>query len=146
MELLFVSRNDYKKKEDIEYLDQIQKNYPDYWIVPEGGANQFGVKGCKEVMKETPNDFDGVFLAQGTTTTSCGVLLSLPKDTTLHVVPVLKGFDSLGEMKKRTENGVTWESMKSQIEIHSEDHNESFQDNVKLVLPWSYSFNYESIQ
>lgn len=122
MQLLFVSRIEYKKREDTDYIEKIQKTHSDYWIVPEGGANQLGIKGCTEIMKETPNDFDGVFLAQGTTTTSCGVLLSHPKNTTLHAVPVLRGFDSLGEMKKRTGNGVTWNEIKSQIEIHSEYH------------------------
>jgi 1-aminocyclopropane-1-carboxylate deaminase len=122
MQLLFVSRNEYKKREDIEYLNQIQVNYPNYWIVPEGGANQLGIKGCSKIMKETSNDFDGVFLAQGTTTTSCGILLSLPKNTRLHAVPVLKGFDSLSNMQNRIGNDVTWKSMKSQIEIHSEYH------------------------
>ena len=122
MELLFVSRNEYKKREDTDYIEKIQRTHSDYWVVPEGGSNQYGVKGCKEIMKETPNDFDGVFLAQGTTTTSCGILLSLPKNTRLHAVPVLKGFDSLGEMKKRTGNDRTWNEIKNQIEIHSEYH------------------------
>jgi 1-aminocyclopropane-1-carboxylate deaminase len=55
--------------------------------------------GCQEILKETPNDFDYVFVALGTTTTSIGLALALPEKTTLMVVPVLKGFDSLGEMK-----------------------------------------------
>jgi 1-aminocyclopropane-1-carboxylate deaminase len=52
-------------------------------------------------MKETPNDYNAVYVAQGTTTTSIGVLFSVSEKTKVHVVPVLKGFDSLGEMRAK---------------------------------------------
>ena len=56
--------------------------------------------GCQEIMAETENNFDYVFVAQGTTTSSCGIVLSLPEYTKLVVVPVLKGFDSIAEMRR----------------------------------------------
>jgi len=56
--------------------------------------------GCKEIMDETDNNYDYVVIAQGTTTTSLGVLISLNPKSKLIVVPVLKGFDSIYEMKK----------------------------------------------
>ena len=97
MELVFLSRNDFK---ELKYSSGIDPLNHSVWNVPEGGANREGVMGCQEIMAETDNNYDYVVIAQGTTTTSLGVLTSLNPKTKLIVVPVLKGFDSIGEMKK----------------------------------------------
>lgn len=99
MELHFVSRLDYAARYEKSYHEELNFEFPNYLIVPEGGANYYGMIGCQEILKETTNDYDYVFVAQGTTTTSIGLALALPEITKLLVVPVLKGFDSLGEMK-----------------------------------------------
>ena len=98
MELLFISRKEYSECKGTNGVKV--HNNGRTWYIPEGGANKEGVEGCKEIMRETSNDFDYVFVAQGTTTTSMGILSSLNVNTTLVVVPVLKGFDSLKEMSK----------------------------------------------
>ena len=41
---------------------------------------------------------------------------------------------------------VTGDDVSFQIEIYSEDHSKSLQGTARLDLPWSHSFNYESIQ
>jgi 1-aminocyclopropane-1-carboxylate deaminase len=101
MNLKFVTRNEYGFKEEPIYKQELLTNYANYWIVPEGGGNYQGVLGCMEIMKETDNDFDYVCVSQGTTTTSIGLLLSIPDKTILLVCPALKGFDSIFEMKQR---------------------------------------------
>lgn len=98
MQMAFVSRQEYSEKNDSEYLSVLKTVHSDLYIVPEGGANFYGMIGCQEIVKEIDEEFDAVFIAQGTTTTSCGVLSAM-KDQKLYVVPVLKGFDSLAEMK-----------------------------------------------
>jgi len=97
MELIFLSRSEYKNVKCSNGIDPSNKFI---WNVPEGGANREGVQGCMEIMDETENNYDYVVIAQGTTTTSLGVLNSLNPNTKLIVVPVLKGFDSIGEMKR----------------------------------------------
>lgn len=97
MKLMFLSRNEYK---NVKYSNGIDPLNNSTWNIPEGGANSEGVIGCMEIMDETENNYDYVVIAQGTTTTSLGVLNSLNPKTKLIVVPVLKGFDSIGEMKK----------------------------------------------
>ena len=99
MELQFVSRLDYAARNEKSYHEELNVQFPNYLIVPEGGANYYGMIGCQEILKETANDFDYVVVAQGTTTTSIGLALALPEKTTLIVVPVLKAFDALTEMK-----------------------------------------------
>lgn len=99
MHLVFVSRDQYALRHDRYYWEELLLDHPDHYIVPEGGANYYGIIGCQEILKETPNDYDAVYVAQGTTTTSIGVLFSADQRTKVHVVPALKGFDSIGEMR-----------------------------------------------
>lgn len=99
MKLVFVSREEYVIKDEPAYLKQLHIDYPSFHIVPEGGANYLGMIGCQQMMNEITIDFDEVFVAQGTTTTSCGIALALDEGQILHAVPVLKGFDSIPEMR-----------------------------------------------
>lgn len=101
MRLKFVSREDYSYKDQSEYKQELQSEFSNFFIVPEGGANYQGVIGCMEIMKDTHNDYDIVCVSQGTTTTSLGILLSIPENTILLVCPALKGFDSKTEMTTR---------------------------------------------
>jgi 1-aminocyclopropane-1-carboxylate deaminase len=99
MELKFISRDEYSERNEKERQEIWKQQYPDYLLVPEGGATYHGLIGCQEIWTEINEPIDHVFVAQGTTTTSCGLLLGSDESTTVHVVPVLKGFDSLAEMR-----------------------------------------------
>jgi len=101
MDLKFVSRNEYGYRDEPIYKQELLTEYTNFWMVPEGGGNYQGVLGCMEIMKETENDFDFVCVSQGTTTTSIGILLSIPEKTKLLVCPALKSFDSIFEMRQR---------------------------------------------
>lgn len=98
MELIFVSRTEYSERCKYDYLNNLSAQFSSFQIVPEGGANYHGLIGCQEIVETFPKETSHVFVAQGTTTTSCGVLLGLPSNSQLNVVPVLKNFDSLSEM------------------------------------------------
>lgn len=99
MELVFLPREEYAERDEPERCEIWKHRYPSFLFVPEGGACYHGLIGCQELAKELPAETDHVFVAQGTTTTSCGLLLGLPETTTLHVVPALKGFDAKAEMR-----------------------------------------------
>ncbi len=98
MKLKFISREEYHLRNEKSYYEELNFEFPNYQIVPEGGSNYYGMIGCQEILQETSNDFDHIFVAQGTTTTSAGIALGLKESCQLHVVPVLKGFDALAEM------------------------------------------------
>ena len=98
MEMKFISREEYRMSPDKSFLADLAHEFPNFHIVPEGGANYYGMIGCQEILKEIGVDFDAVFVAQGTTTTSCGLLMGLKEEQELFAVPVLKGFDSVTEM------------------------------------------------
>jgi 1-aminocyclopropane-1-carboxylate deaminase len=106
MALNFINRSNFKESKYQSGLS-IEQDKPT-WFIPEGGANPEGILGCTNIYTEAVaqnnnQHFDAVFLAQGTTTTSLGILASIPPTTQLFVVPVLKGFHSLHEMQALAE-------------------------------------------
>lgn len=92
MQLIFVTRSEYKDKESClkHYVPK-----PDEHIVvlPEGGATPEGFAGCKEILAECAQKFDHIFCAAGTGTTAAGLYAYIKENdlkSTLNVVPVLK--------------------------------------------------------
>lgn len=96
MELKFVSRSDYRKRGEFDYLNYLRVQFPLFYIVPEGGANFFGAVGSQEILIETPNNYDHIYLAGGTGTTATGILSAVPDQTKVHLVSILRG-DFLAE-------------------------------------------------
>lgn len=120
MELKFLSRSDFsnsKKETGIVY-----KNSRKIWVIPEGGANQEGIIGCSEIVQELEGAFDFYLLAQGTTTTSLGLLRSIPDHAKLIVVPVLKGFDVLAEMRNLFNNDEQFQLLRDKLIIWDAYH------------------------
>jgi 1-aminocyclopropane-1-carboxylate deaminase len=92
MQLIFINREKYKQKDDTAFLSELQTDYEDYFIIPEGGAGATGAKGCLEITgfagKET---YTHILCAMGTGTMFAGLLnAALPYQTVIGI-PVLKG-------------------------------------------------------
>lgn len=126
MRLVFISREEYLMKNEKSYHDHLSQEYPNFFIVPEGGANYYGIIGCQEIIKEIKVPFSDVFVAQGTSATSCGIATCLSSEQRLHVVPALKGYDSIGEMKALyRKSGLEAEWIQHQLDkviVHSNGH------------------------
>lgn len=89
MELLFVSRDEYSQKNDGAYVSRLRYMYPDAFIIPEGGDNFLGQKGCEEILTEETNSYHSIFCAYGTGTTYRGISKSLQPHQELKVINVL---------------------------------------------------------
>ncbi len=101
MELHFISRSEYGERCEKSQQESWKEHYPTLHFVPEGGSNYHGMVGCQEIHRELVHHYDRIFVAQGTTTTSCGLLTGMKEKTYLHAVPVLKGFESIQEMRQQ---------------------------------------------
>jgi len=126
MELRFLSREEYALRNDKQYIHEIQSENLGFYPIPEGGANYLGVIGCQEIVKEIEIPIDHLFIAQGTTTTSCGVLMGKHSHTKLHVIPVLKGFHSKETMVDILKYALLDEDYANELVddviVHSEYH------------------------
>ena len=89
MELLFVSRDEYSQKNDGGYMQRLRYMYPEAYIIPEGGDNLLGEKGCEEILAQETNYYNYIFCAHGTGTTYRGVSKSLQAHQELKVINVL---------------------------------------------------------
>jgi 1-aminocyclopropane-1-carboxylate deaminase len=98
MTFRFITREEYNLKDEYEYMNELKSEFSSYHIVPEGGKNYLGMIGCQDIVREIDIDFDEIWTAQGTCTTSIGLAMSCLDHQKVHAVPVLKGFDALTEM------------------------------------------------
>jgi 1-aminocyclopropane-1-carboxylate deaminase len=95
MQLNYVSREQYKHKNDPAFLVELTEQYNAPYIIPEGGTNVLAVKGCAEIINDIQLDFDYICAAAGTGGTVAGLIAGLAG--TKHVLgfPALKGGEFL---------------------------------------------------
>jgi 1-aminocyclopropane-1-carboxylate deaminase len=111
MKLHFVNRTTYRQRHDSEYLAQLQHDFPDYFIIPEGGSNEFAIPGVADIMFELnqQTDFDTLITPTGSGGTLAGLITGdLQSSDTQHKIlgiAVLKGADYLkSEVEKLVPN------------------------------------------
>lgn len=119
MTLKFVSRSDYKLRNDPNYLKLLQKHNPKAFFLPEGGANQLGVKGCEEIVIECQNefDFDYITVDCGTGATLAGMVRKLKPHQRAIGVQVLKGDDFITPEVEKLNGSVS-----SNFEVWTDYH------------------------
>lgn len=92
MDLYFISREDYKQKEDPDFLQQLSEQFDHPYIIPEGGANEHGRLGAEKIEWEIPEGYTHVCVGVGTGTTFIGLRNALPADVSLlGFVPMKQG-------------------------------------------------------
>lgn len=97
MRLLFLDRQHYHNK-DVAQLEGVLAEYGDYYLLPEGGENLEGIKGCQAIGESIAQAFSGdytVCMAVGTGTTLSGIITGLPENQPCLGFSVLKGEDQL---------------------------------------------------
>ncbi len=80
MQLHFVDRKTYRLRYQQSYLDELARQYPTAYFIPEGGSNALAVEGCKrlaELANRTLGDIDTLAVACGTGGTLAGLVSGL---------------------------------------------------------------------
>ena len=83
MELRFVSRRQYDQSSTAG-LYELSPEFPDAFIIPEGGANDLGIRGAAEIAQFLPADANYVCVAVGSGTTLAGLQSAIPDSLQLH--------------------------------------------------------------
>ncbi|WP_347050701.1 1-aminocyclopropane-1-carboxylate deaminase/D-cysteine desulfhydrase [Flavobacterium olei] len=91
MHFEFVSREDYRLKSEISFIEKLKQKFGDFYLVPEGGTNELAVKGCEEILTEEDSDFNYVCCAVGTGGTISGLIKSAKENQRILGFPALKG-------------------------------------------------------
>jgi 1-aminocyclopropane-1-carboxylate deaminase len=102
MKLHFVTREDYEKKTDQEFINDLRNLFGDFYLIPEGGSNELAVKGCAEFAREKLSkiDFDYLCLPVGTGGTMAGIVAGLEEKKKVIGFSVLKDSGFLNEEVK----------------------------------------------
>lgn len=100
MRLCFLPRNVYCAQLSESLTDLLRKEYGDFYLIPEGGANLAGSCGAKIIGRAIEQQLQGsyqqVCLPCGTGTTLAGVAAGIPMNKTAVGFSVLKGVGNLG--------------------------------------------------
>jgi 1-aminocyclopropane-1-carboxylate deaminase len=82
MKLVRVSRQDYKRRDDAHFLSNLSATLGDFYLIPEGGANEVGMRGSMQLASVIKHSLfqdwpDEIVLACGTGTTMAGLIAGL---------------------------------------------------------------------
>ena len=95
MNLQFITREEYAKKEEALFLETLSQQYKNYLIIPEGGYHPKGADGAALITKFIDDDTTHICTAIGTATTFAGLINGAKENQQLIGVPVLKGLTDL---------------------------------------------------
>lgn len=103
MQLQFVSRENYRLKQSPDYLTQLQQDYPDYYVIPEGGTNTLAIQGCQEILNtQDCENYDLICCAVGTGGTMTGLIEASSTHQQVLGFSALKGDFLTSEVQQLT--------------------------------------------
>ena len=91
MELKFISRENFKRKANPDFLKNLEDEFGDFFLLPEGGTNQLAIRGCEEILSETDKKFDFICCPVGTGGTISGIINSSEENQQVIGFSALKG-------------------------------------------------------
>ena len=113
MELHFVSRKEYLFK------DTIAKQFPQAFIIPEGGAGELGIQGAASILENIKiNKYDYIIGAIGTGTMISGILKATHQQKIIGI-NMLKGFEAI---KNTITYWVGEDTVSNRLEVYNDYH------------------------
>ncbi len=97
MQIYYLDRSSYRKKNSAEIINQLKNNFGDFYLLPEGGTNELAVKGCSDIVNKIEIDFDYICCPCGTGGTLAGLISGLNGKKFALGFAVLKGASFLKE-------------------------------------------------
>lgn len=89
MRLHYISRVDYREKNNPVFIEKLEREFGDFYLIPEGGTNELAITGTKEILQKQDEDFTHILCSIGTGGTFAGLYSSLSEKQ------ILLGFSSL---------------------------------------------------
>jgi 1-aminocyclopropane-1-carboxylate deaminase len=91
MQLLFVSREEYREKDEDFFKSWLRSELGRFYLIPEGGSNYLGVQGCTEILDARSKKYGLIGCACGTGATLAGIIQSLNSNQRAIGFSALKG-------------------------------------------------------
>lgn len=91
MQFKFVSREAYRNKSQKEFVENLEKEFGSFYLIPEGGTNNLAIKGCEEILTIEDAFFTHICCSIGTGGTISGIINASFKGQQVLGFPSLKG-------------------------------------------------------
>ena len=108
MHFIFVSREEYRNKQEVEQLQKWGINANDFYVIPEGGTNELAIKGCEEILTNEDAIYTHICCSIGTGGTISGIINSSFKNQKIIGFSSLKGDFMSGEISNFVQR-TNWE-------------------------------------
>lgn len=108
MQFHFISREEYRKKENPLEVELLKALFGPFYRIPEGGSNVLAVRGCEEILMENDVHFDVICASVGTGGTIAGISNAADSKQLVLGFPALKG-DFLKEDIRKFAYNENWE-------------------------------------
>lgn len=95
MQLHFIPREEYKNKENVDFINDLKEKFGKFYLIPEGGTNNLAVKGCEEILNEKTKKYDFICCPIGTAGTISGIIKTSEPHQKILGFPALKNADFL---------------------------------------------------
>ena len=102
-------REEYRNKNSESFITDLQQEFGDFYLIPEGGTNELAVKGCQEILSDETEQFDAVCVSVGTGGTISGIINSKSEHQEIIGFPALKGDFLTEEILKWIKSDSNWE-------------------------------------
>lgn len=76
MQFEFISRMQFRSKNDNSFMDELELKYNNAFVIHEGGTNNLAIKGCEEILTEADQNFNYICTCVGTGGTISGLINS----------------------------------------------------------------------
>lgn len=100
MQLHYVSREDYRKKKQDQFLENLREKFGDFFLIPEGGTNALAIIGTAEILGDEDEKFTHIASSIGTGGTLAGLAKSIYPHQHLMGFSSLKGDFIHGEISE----------------------------------------------
>ena len=90
MKIHYIDNETYKKKESVSFINSLKNMFGKFYIIPEGGTNELGVKGAGEIILNVTENYNYLCCACGTGGTLAGLITALDGKAQILGFSVLK--------------------------------------------------------
>lgn len=140
MELRYIDRTSFRKRESEEFLKSIKDKFGNVYILPVGGTNKIALKGCAEIVDQIKIDFDYLCSASGSGGTFAGLVAGLKGRKKAIAFPALKG----GSFLKKVISDLIEEYTEQQFfnwQLNTDYHFGGFAKLSKELIEFTHKFN-----
>jgi len=140
MELHYVDRTTFRKRETDEFLSWIKEKFGNVYVLPVGGTNTIALKGCAEIIDQIEIDYNYICSASGSGGTFAGLVAGLDGKKKAIAFPALKGGEFLEKVISDLVYDYTGKSF-SNWSLNTDYHFGGFAKLSKELIDFTHEFN-----